>query len=83
MSKAYLRQQLHQFIASLVCQFHFKIMENVHDDGGIYDEVGQVAKESFKVAENSCYGVTNTQVTGAIKGGESASNKKVMVMLFL
>ena len=58
-------------------------MKNVHDDGDVYDEVGQVAKESFEVAENSCYGVTNTRVTGAIKGGESASNKKVMVMVFI
>ena len=61
----------------------FKIMKNVHDEGDVYDEVGQVAKGSFEVAENSCYGVTNTRVTGAIKGGESASNKKVMVMLFI
>ena len=58
-------------------------MKNVHDDSDIYDEVGQVAKGSFEVAENSCYGVTNTRVTGAIKGGESASNKKAIVMLFI
>ena len=58
-------------------------MENVHDDGGVYDEVGQVAKGSFEVTENSCYGVTKTRVTGAIKGGESASTKKVVVMLFI
>ena len=58
-------------------------MKNVHDDSDVYDQVGQIAKESFEVAENSCYGVTNTRVTGAIKGGESASNKKVMVMVFI
>ena len=58
-------------------------MKNVHDDGDIYDEVGQVAKGSFEVAENSCYGVTNTRVTGVIKRGESASSKKVVVMLFI
>ena len=60
-----------------------KIMKNVHDDGDIYNEVGEVAKGSFEVAENSCYGVTNTRVTSAIKGGESAYNKKAMVMLFI
>ena len=43
-------------------------MKNVHDDGDIYD-VGEVAKGSFEVVENSCYGVTKTRVTGAIKGG--------------
>ena len=32
----------------------------------------KLLKGSFEVAENSCYGVTNTRVTGAIKGGESA-----------
>ena len=58
-------------------------MKNAHDDGDVYDEVGQVAKGSFEVAENSCYGVTNTRVTSVIKGGESASNKKVVVMLFI
>ena len=58
-------------------------MKNVHDDGDIYDEVGEVANGSFELAENSCYGVTNTRVTGAIKGGESASNKKAVVMLFI
>ena len=58
-------------------------MKNVHDDGDVYEEVGQVAKGSFEAAENSCYGVTNTRVTGVIKGGESASNKKVVVMLFI
>ena len=58
-------------------------MKNVHDDSDVYDEVGEVAKGSFQVTENSCYGVTNTRVTGAIKGGESASNKKVVVMLFI
>ena len=25
------------------------------NDGGIYDKVGEVAKGSFEVAENSCY----------------------------
>ena len=58
-------------------------MKNVHEDSDIYDEVGEVAKGSFEVTENSCYGVTNTRVTGAIKGGESASSKKAMVMLFI
>ena len=58
-------------------------MKNVHDDSDVHDDVGQVAKGSFELAENSCYGVTNTRVTGAIKGGESASTKKVMVMLFI
>ena len=58
-------------------------MKNVHDDSDVYDEVSKVAKGSFEVAENSCYGVTNTRVAGAIKGGESASSKKAMVMVFI
>ena len=36
-------------------------MKNVHDDGDIYDEVGEVAKGSFEVTENSCYGVTKLE----------------------
>lgn len=60
-------------------------MENVQaDDSNIYDEVEQVAMESFEVNKNQCYGRTlSARENNPMKSSKNASDKRAITVLFV